>query len=68
MKKYLLIAAAAIVLTALSAFVYGYEYGITPNHIQIIPFIEKIKENSDNQEKEGDNKILFFHNQDKYRW
>ena len=44
MKRYILIAAAAIVLTALSAFVYGYEYGITPNHIQILPFIEKLKD------------------------
>ena len=34
----------AVILAALSAFVYGYEYGINPNHIQILPFIAKIKD------------------------
>lgn len=38
------VAVSAVVLAALSAFVYGYEYGITPNHIQILPFIEKLKD------------------------
>ena len=46
MKRYVLIAAAAIALTILSALVYGYEYGITPNHIQVIPFIGKIADSS----------------------
>jgi len=44
MKRFLFISGAAILLAILSAFVYGYEYGITPNHIQVIPFVEKIKD------------------------
>lgn len=46
MKKWLPALAAALILTALSALVYGYEYGINPNHMQVLPFIEKIRDPS----------------------
>lgn len=42
MKRYLLIAALALILTALSILLYGYEYGTNPNQIQTLPLIEKI--------------------------
>ncbi|MFA6320291.1 MAG: DUF6798 domain-containing protein [Candidatus Omnitrophota bacterium] len=42
----LIVSIAAVILSALSAFVYGYEYGITPNHIQSLPFIAKIHDPS----------------------
>jgi hypothetical protein len=44
--KYFFVSVFAVVLTAISALVYGYEYGINPNQIQILPFIERIKDAS----------------------
>ncbi|MFA5144247.1 MAG: hypothetical protein WC522_08835 [Candidatus Omnitrophota bacterium] len=42
-KKNLIVSAIASILVVLSIFIYGYEYGTSANHMQILPFIEKIR-------------------------